>query len=464
MNARMHGRDSAPGKSNLIHDTFGVLPGKQTVPGKQTLAMGLESQTPAVPVLSASRSPSRASADAVGVEDGINLPGGGGLVDKQSGDPAEVAGGAAATLGSAKAAVGEILSEEASSSDGGDMEGGGSDDVGDGGDEAELARDESGPMQSQDVSGMASGAPSIRDTLRDQVGGGSGSGGGTGGSTSGGGTGGGAGGSVGVATFSMINYRTTPAGVGQRIPPRKNVAVRITFTGLAPKTKAVLSFDGAGSGGNGTIDGRATKTMSKSGNATLRGTTQTSSGSAGTLSLVAKVGTTEIGRSNTFTICAIPTKVSVRFGGLITGTDRGIKMTTFNDSDSGKISDLDQVQMSELVQYQNGTGCFAGITSGNNSGYLPANVSPHGTDSHGTPVTLVTGAGYIESVQGFKFKDARSGATDIGVAHSGFMITRTATASGTRIYLTTHKYPAATAAGGIAVAAGSGSAKRRQRV
>lgn len=70
-------------------------------------------------------------------------------------------------------------------------------------------------------------------------------------------------------------------------------------------------------------------------------------------------------------------------------------MTTSNDSDSGAVADLDQVQMSEMVKYQNGTGCFAGITSGNNSGYLLANVSPHGVDSHGTPVALVTGAGYI---------------------------------------------------------------------
>jgi hypothetical protein len=179
---------------------------------------------------------------------------------------------------------------------------------------------------------------------------------------------------------------------------------------------------------------------------------------------VAKVGTAAIGRSNTFTICAIPTRVSVAFGGLITGTERGIKMTTSNDSDSGTIGDLDQVQMSEMVQYQGGTGCFAGITSGSNSGYLPANATPHGVDSHGTPVALVTGAGYIESVQGFKFTDARSSAANIGVAHSGFMITRTAEVLGTKTYLTTTKAGAPTTVSGITVAAGSGSATKRQEV
>jgi hypothetical protein len=67
-------------------------------------------------------------------------------------------------------------------------------------------------------------------------------------------------------------------------------------------------------------------------------------------------------------------------------------------------------------------------------------------------------------VQGFKFQDARSGVADIGVAHSGFMITRRARVSGTRTYLTTHKYGTGTTVSGITVAAGSGSAKRRQRV
>lgn len=274
----------------------------------------------------------------------------------------------------------------------------------------------------------------------------------------------GSGAAAATATFDVINYPTTPAGVGRRIPPSKDVTLRVAIAGLAPSTNAVISLAGAGAGGNATLDGAATKTMNASGAVRLRGTAQTAPGSAGTLSLVAKVGTDEIGRSNAFTICAIPTTVSVAFGGLITGSERGIKMTTSNDSDSGAVADLDQVQMSEMVKYQNGTGCFAGITSGSNSGYLPANATPHGEDSHGAPVSLVTGAGYIESVQGFKFKDARSGASDIGVAHSGFMITRTAEVVGTKTFLTTSKAGAATTVSGISVAAGSGSASRRQEV
>jgi hypothetical protein len=413
------------GKSNLVHDMFGV------VPGKQTLTMGLDAQMSA-PASAPVRAPS--SPVSTGLADGINLgSGSGSLVDKTT---SETSGGAASTA-STTAAV---------------------------------------------ASAAAAGADKTPPHLHDQIGGSGGTGSGDAGAAGGsGGTGSGdagaAGGSVAAAggsgatpaaaataTFNVINYPTTPAGVGRRIPPSKDVAVQVTIAGLAPSTNAVISLAGAGAGGNATLDGAATKTMNASGAVSLRGTAQTAPGSAGTLSLVAKVGTDEIGRSNAFTICAIPTTVSVAFGGLITGSERGIKMTTSNDSDSGAVADLDQVQMSEMVKYQNGTGCFAGINSGSNSGYLTANTTPHGEDSHGTPVSLLTGVGFIESVQGFKFKDARSGAADIGVAHSGFMITRTAEVVGAKTFLTTSKAGAATTVSGISVAAGSGSASKRQEV
>jgi hypothetical protein len=399
------------GKTNRVHDAFGV------VPGKQTLTMGLDAAMPAPAGAPLGRlsevGPARPS-------DGINLEGSGtSLVDKTTTETS----GTATSSGSASAAP--------------------------------AAETSPGQMHDQVGSGGSGGGGS---------GGGGSGGGGPGGGGSGSGGSGGGGAAAATATFDTINYATTPAGVGRRVPPNKDVAVRVTIAGLAPSTNAVISLAGAGAGGNATLDGAATRTMNASGAVTLRGTAQTAPGSAGTLSLVAKVGTDEIGRSSTFTISAIPTTVSVAFGGLITGSERGIKMTTSNDSDSGAVADLDQVQMSEMVKYQNGTGCFAGITSGSNSGYLPANVSPHGEDSHGTPVALVTGAGYIESVQGFKFKDARSGAADIGVAHSGFMITRTAEVVGTKTFLTTSKAGAATTVSGISVAAGSGSASKRQEV
>jgi hypothetical protein len=362
----------AIGKSSAVHDAFGL------VAGKQTLTMGL------------------------GVQDGINVHGGGGrLVDKT---------------------------------------------------ESTAIEGPPAPVGDQVTGSGSGGAGSTSET--DGGGGGAGSGSSDGAAAP----------IAARATFAPVAYATTPPGVGRRIPPRKDVVVNVTITGLTPSTNAVISLAGAGAGGNATIDGGATKSLAASGNVTLRGTAQTAPGSAGALALVAKVGGTEIGRSNGFTICAIPTTVSVAFGGLITGDQRGIEMTTSNDSDSGSVADLDQVHMSEMVKYQNGTGCFAGITSGDNSGYLHANATPHGTDSHGTPVSLVTSAGYIESVQAFKFKDARAGAADIGVNHSGFMIKRTAEAADSKIFLTTSKAGAATTVSGISVSAGTGSASKRQEV
>src|ERR1044071_2381606 len=76
---------------------------------------------------------------------------------------------------------------------------------------------------------------------------------------------GGLGAAAAPAPFDVINYPTTPAGVGRRIPPNKDVAVRVTLAGLAPSTNAIISIAGAGVGGNATFDGSATKTMSASG-------------------------------------------------------------------------------------------------------------------------------------------------------------------------------------------------------
>jgi hypothetical protein len=271
---------------------------------------------------------------------------------------------------------------------------------------------------------------------------------------------------VTAVAFGTINSATTPAGMISRIPPRIDQPISVAVTGAG---NVDISVDGAsGANGTATLDGAATKTVAASGTVNLRGATQTTAGNAGNLRLVAKVGGTTMGTSNAFTICAIPTTVTISPGGLITGTERGIKATTSNDSDSGQVSDLDQVQMSEKVQYVNGAGCFAGITSGNNSGFLPANNSPHGVDSHGTPVSLITGAGSIDSRQVFVFNDARSGANNVSVKNSGFNIhrevTATVTDAGTNLSITTSKAGMATTVAGSAAQAGSGSVTATQAV
>jgi hypothetical protein len=261
-------------------------------------------------------------------------------------------------------------------------------------------------------------------------------------------------------TFGTVNAATTPAGMSARVPPRIDQSVAVTVTGAGSVT---ISVDGASAtNGTATLNGAATANLSASGSIALRGTAQTAPGSAGNLRLAARAGGATVGTSNAFTISAIPTTVTISAGTPITGSERGVDVPTSNDSDSGQISDLDQVRMSEKVQYVNGSGCFAGITSGNNSGFLPANVSPHGSDHHGTPVALITGPGSIDSNQMFVFNDARSGATNVPVTNSGFnihrQVTAAATDAGTGLSITTSKTAVATTVRGTSANAGSGSA------
>lgn len=266
-------------------------------------------------------------------------------------------------------------------------------------------------------------------------------------------------------TFGTVHAPSTPVGVGDRIPPHVDFAIAVTITGWHPPMAPVhLAVEGAG-GGNGeaTIDGAGTKDITTNVTIQLQGTAQTAPGKAGRLRLAGTIGTRTAGRSNAFSVAAIPQNFSIAFQSEITGARRGIRVQNSHQSDSGSVPDLDQVQISEVVQYGAGTGVFAGISSGSNSGYRSGTAFP--TDSHGTPVSLLTGAGQIAAQQTFKFKDARTGAADIPVAHSGFQITRNAADDGAgHISLTTSKAGHAGTANGNTSAAGSGNASKTQPV
>ena len=90
-------------------------------------------------------------------------------------------------------------------------------------------------------------------------------------------------------------------------------------------------------------------------------------------------------------------------------------------------------------------------------------VSPPLTDSHGTPLSRLTGGGSRIAEQTFTFNDRRTGATDIPARNSGFRLTRTALVFPILgIGFTVDKRGAATSANGFASAAGSGSVTRTQ--
>lgn len=279
---------------------------------------------------------------------------------------------------------------------------------------------------------------------------------------------------LGKVSFSKVEAANTPLGMGPRIAPRAEETIRVQLSNVAPSAQVRLSLAGTGAGGNATLNGKAWKSMSSSGSVRLRGTAQTEPGHAGALAIVAKIGDTEVGRSNAFTICAIPTRVSAAFDSLITGPERGIRMRLTNDSDSGSIADLDQVQISEVVEYRG--WCFGDLEPGN-SQYLPANQNPHGVDSHGLATEVIERAVLkprsricaapsptMGAWQGFKFKDARSGASDIPVASSGYRILRAAEREGNHVFITTMVFPETVIAQRMAFVAGHGEALRRQKV
>jgi hypothetical protein len=153
-----------------------------------------------------------------------------------------------------------------------------------------------------------------------------------------------------------------------------------------------------------------------------------------------------------FSVSTIPQNWTCTFDSLLTGPERGFVVNDSWEEDSGVVTNLYQSEISEEVQYDAGTGCFAGVGT-NNSGYLPANVFT--TDTHGAPTGILTSPGVIVARQTSKFKDNRSGSADIPMKNSGYVIARICIlVPPSSFMLTTGKVGGATTANGIASAAG----------
>ncbi len=264
--------------------------------------------------------------------------------------------------------------------------------------------------------------------------------------------------------FGAVNSATTPAGMSHRIPPRVNTAVQVTVAGYDAAVGDIELFveNAVAANGIAQIDGAATKKMNATGSVNLSGTTQTAPGNGGKLVLAARVKGVVIARSAAFSVSSIPQDWTTTFVSLITGPKRGFVVQDGFSSDSGVFADLDQTMISEEVQYGVGTGTFAAV-AGSNSGYIAGNVLT--TDSHSTPVGLLSGVGSIEAQQTCIFKDLRAGDSDIPLRNSGYKITRdvteTAVGSG-KFQLTTHKYGAAATANGHFSNAAAGDVSKTQ--
>jgi hypothetical protein len=251
---------------------------------------------------------------------------------------------------------------------------------------------------------------------------------------------------VSVTLPQHIRYGDTPDGMPDRIPPRVNdYQVPITVTpDLGSSGQSVTLFIDSTSPLDGKVDinGQNELAITSSGNVTLQGTQQTAAtdgADASDLSLDVRVhGADTPVRSAGFSVAAIPVNWNIAFKEAATGNSRGIITTDTFSSDSGDVSDLSAVDVTEYVQKvtpPTGSLLEMGFHAG---GYTPATVTlPDGTTvlDHFRDKTAIRvkfldprnndgiGGGHALFAQVHDFRDARTGAVDIPIPHSGYTIT-----------------------------------------
>ena len=112
---------------------------------------------------------------------------------------------------------------------------------------------------------------------------------------------------------------------------------------------------------------------------------------------------------------------------------RGFSVRVGLSSDSGEISDLDAVDVSEVIETVTRTGVFEGaaLFPGDRSwiglkpsDYMTALETSQSFDEHAIPVQFIRiPGGQLVHQQTFEFRDRRTGSQDIPMANSGFTIT-----------------------------------------
>jgi hypothetical protein len=272
---------------------------------------------------------------------------------------------------------------------------------------------------------------------------------------------------VQVRVPDHVRRANTPAAMADRILPRVDTAHIVEVTpnlGASGQKVTLTVFNQNANNGTVTVNGNNTLDMTNTGPVNLRGGTQTAPGSAGGLQLGVRVRGEDTTRSGGFSVAAIPENWAIALVGLVMGADRGIRVTNSWCSDSGNLADLDMVERSEVVEYLPGTGVFAGVPV-KNSGYIRADIG-RVDDTHGTPVTLLSGSGRLVARQAFIFRDQRTGATDIPANNSGFEITREAVLDPATniVTFTTSKVGKAVTAKGVTTTAGAGSVSENQKI
>jgi hypothetical protein len=254
-----------------------------------------------------------------------------------------------------------------------------------------------------------------------------------------------------------------------RLPLERKTKLKLTIGGL-PKGKAV-AVDIEGSGGDkGTATVTDGKSLKSTGSVVVRGDAQTSPGKAGSLKVRAMVDGATVATSSGFSVASFPKNwTNKRSADIDEPTRLGVEVTDGWSSDgTGKISDLDEVEISELVDLASRdnppfTSAGGTSTTSGTSGYNPANALTSDTHSYGRATMATAGLNKkktyrIVYTQLCIFKCNRTGVVDDPVPRSGYTITHTIWWSGKAWRHKTVKAPAATTVGGFTSAAGAGTA------
>ena len=241
-----------------------------------------------------------------------------------------------------------------------------------------------------------------------------------------------------VTIPANIRGAATPAAMAQnRIPPRVDTPVTVTFAGApTPSTPVTLAVEGGGGGnGSATVDGAPSASFAVTGATVvnLRGVDQTlDAAHAGNLRLVARQRGTQIAASGGVSVSSIPQNMSHPFNRLLSDADcpsvglpaacglRGILVHQTMDSDSGVPADLDRAQQSERIQVVTATGIFAGAAIRTGC-YVSCTPSPDDANGSGG-LAGQRSPGVLISSQTFMFRDNRTGASEIPMTNSGFTI------------------------------------------
>ena len=233
-----------------------------------------------------------------------------------------------------------------------------------------------------------------------------------------------------TVTFGAVRAANTPAKTPDRIPPKVDTPVSVSFGGTTGVTISVkpigkASADPAFGPGEALVNGKPSIELAAPGTIQVRGTMQSFHISVG-LRLVAEQGGKEVGASAPFAVSALPVGMDMKKR-LDKGHGepaRGMVVAYNVRSDSGDQTDLDRLKVKEVLQSVEQEGCFKAISPTTLQDQAPGyglGVNEERTDTHTVRADILSGPGLWKISQIHKWNDTRTGAEGV-MPHSAYVI------------------------------------------